>query len=293
MSLLIHKPDLSGVKNEADKAVMNEAFELRDRAVALYDEEKYKESLDKAIGSLKRLRDYSDYAEKEFRIATVVLLFDMSEINFALKDYKQSKKSLELIFRLLDPLVKEDPERFGKIHVLAMELSTRILRSRKKMLELLAKQQIHTGQLYDKVNSGMAAATDKLVESLRRVAEMLASTGDYNDALKFYMEAIRISKKRSGRVTRRDVAMTIEMARIMMHSKRQSERARRLLNAVLPHAVALETLELEQEILTLIRQLDEDSVHDSAWRSFLEKIQYVWKRGKSDKEEKDDYDNEK
>lgn len=293
MSLLIHKPDLSGVKNEADKAVMNEAFELRDRAVALYDEEKYKESLDKAIGSLKRLRDYSDYAEKEFRIATVVLLFDMSEINFALKDYKQSKKSLELIFRLLDPLVKEDPERFGKIHVLAMELSTRILRSRKKMLELLAKQQIHTGQLYDKVNSGMAAATDKLVESLRRVAEMLASTGDYNDALKFYMEAIRISKKRSGRVTRRDVAMTIEMARIMMHSKRQSERARRLLNAVLPHAVALETLELEQEILTLIRQLDEDSVHDSAWRSFLEKIQYVWKCGKSDKEEKDDYDNEK
>lgn len=293
MSLLIHKPDLSGVKNEADKAVMNEAFELRDRAVALYDEGKYKESLDKAIGSLKRLRDYSDYAEKEFRIATVVLLFDMSEINFARKDYKQSKKSLELIFRLLDPLVKEDPERFGKIHVLAMELSTRILRSRKKMLELLAKQQIHTGQLYDKVNSGMAAATDKLVESLRRVAEMLASTGDYNGALKFYMEAIRISKKRSGRVTRRDVAMTIEMARIMMHSKRQSERARRLLNAVLPHAVALETLELEQEILTLIRQLDEDSVHDSAWRSFLEKIQYVWKRGKSDKEEKDDYDNEK
>lgn len=200
-----------------------------------------------------------------------------------------------MIFKLLERLVKDDMERFGRFHVMGMELSTRILRSRKKTLELLARQQIHTGQLYEKVNAGVSAATDKLVESLRMGAEMLASTGDYNGAVKFYMEAIKLSKKRTGRVTRREVAMTIEMARLMMRSRQQTERAKRLLNAVLPHAVALETLELEQELLQLLAQIEENVAHEPMWRSFLEKVQHATRfrrRSKKSEAEKADADDQ-
>ena len=188
-------------------------------------------------------------------------------------DYKQSEKELDTLFKVLGNLIKEDSERFGKYHLLAMDLSTRILRSRRKTLELLAKQQINTGMLYDKVNSGVAAATDKLVESLRKAAEMMASTGDYHTAVKFYAEAIKIAKKRAGKVTRREVRMTVEMAAVMMRSKSESARARRLLNAILPHAIALEALELEQEILAMIETIDSNLVHDSAWKNFLDKVQ--------------------
>ncbi len=54
--------------------------------------------------------------------------------------------------------------------------------------------------------------------------------------------------------------MTVEIvAAVMMRSKSESARARRLLNAILPHAIALEALELEQEILAMIRDYRQQS----------------------------------
>lgn len=255
------------------RGVIEEAIGLRTAGSALYDEEKYDEALGQIVAALRRLRDFPDYGDREFRALLAVLLFDLSEIHFALKDFRQSEKELEMLFKVLEQLLKDDSERFGAFHVLAMELSTRILRSRKKTLDLLAKQQINTGVLYEKVNAGVAAATDKLVESLRKGAEMMAQTGDYRGAVRFYMEAVKLAKKRTGRVGRREVRMTVDMARVMMHSRSESARARRLLMAVLPHAVSLETLELEQEILGMIEKIDADVAHEPMWRTFLEKVQ--------------------
>lgn len=260
-------------KKSEDAAIIREVLEMRKETESLFAEEKYTEALRRTVDALRRIREASDYTHREFRALLVGLLFDLSEIHFMLKDYKQSEKELDTLFKVLGNLIKEDSERFGKYHLLAMDLSTRILRSRRKTLELLAKQQINTGMLYDKVNSGVAAATDKLVESLRKAAEMMASTGDYHTAVKFYAEAIKIAKKRAGKVTRREVRMTVEMAAVMMRSKSESARARRLLNAILPHAIALEALELEQEILAMIETIDSNLVHDSAWKNFLDKVQ--------------------
>ena len=121
---------------------------------------------------------------------------------------------------------------------------------------LLLKQQMNAGALYEKVNAGVVAATDKLVDSARNVGQLLASTGDLKAALKFYAEAIKYSKKRTGRVTRKEIKMTIEMAEIMMRIRPMRPRAKRLLNAILPHAISLETIELEQDILALIGVID-------------------------------------
>ena len=265
---------LDEIKAEgADREIVEAVLSLRGEADAVYAEEKYEEALEKVVESLRRLREFSDYGDREFRALLAVLLFDLSEIHFSLKDYKQSERELEMLFKVLEQLLKDDSERFGAFHVLAMELSTRILRSRKKTLELLAKQQINTGVLYEKVNAGVAAATDKLVESLRKGAEMMAQTGDYRGAVRFYMEAIKLAKKRTGRVTRREIRMTVDMAKVMMHSRNETARAKRLLMAVLPHAVSLETLELEQEILGMIEKIDADVAHEPMWRTFLEKVQ--------------------
>lgn len=279
----------------SDRQAIESALALRGEAVALFAEEKYDEALERVVEALRKLREFSDYGHREFRALLAVLLFDLSETHFALKDYKQSEKELELLFKVLEQLIKDDSERFGEFHVLAMELSTRILRSRKKTLELLAKQQINTGVLYEKVNAGVAAATDKLVESLRKGAEMMAQTGDYRGAVRFYMEAIKLAKKRTGRVTRREVKMTVEMARVMMHSRNETARAKRLLMAVLPHAVSLENLELEQEILGMIEKIDADVAHEPMWRTFLEKVQRTAKtklrRSKKEKEEEKSEEN--
>ncbi|MCM1369543.1 MAG: hypothetical protein NC204_04140 [Candidatus Amulumruptor caecigallinarius] len=269
---------LNKIENHSDKEVIKDALEIRKESLELFAQEKYQEALQRAVDGLRKLRDFSNYSDREFRAMLAMLLFDVAELHFALKDFKQSEKEVEMLFKVLDNLLKDDAERFGEYHVMAMELSTRILRSRKKTLELLAKQQINTGILYEKVNAGVQAATDKLVDSLKKGAELMASTGDYRGAARFYIEAIKIANKRAGKVTKREVRMTVDLAGVMMHSRSQLARARRLLSAILPHAIALENLELEQEILGKIANIDADTAHEPAWRTFLEKVQHTAKK---------------
>ena len=270
IELTINLTDPSFTPQEVE--VISRTLQARDEAKAFIDQDKFLEAMERTVAALKTLREFPDYHNPEFRILFVALLFDLAEIHYSLKNYKQSEKEVELLFKVLDNLVRVDEERFGQYHILAMELSTRILRSRKKALDLLVKQQITTNSLDEKVNSGIAAATDKLVDSLCTTAQLLASTGDIRGALKFYAEAIKYSKKRTGRVTRKEVKMTVEMAEVMMRLRAMQPRAKRLLNAILPHAVALETVQLEQDIISLIEVIDASEEPETKWRLFLHKV---------------------
>lgn len=268
LTLNLNAPGLT----EEGKKILEEAVKTRRKAGEFLYGDKYLEAMERTVAALKIMREFPDYQNPEFRSLFVALLFDLAEIHYYLKNYKQSEKDVETLFKVLDNLVKTDEERFGQYHILAMELSTRILRSRKKALDLLVKQQITTGALYDKVNSGIVAATDKLVDSLCTTAQLLASTGDIRESLKFYAEAIKISKKRTGRVTRKEVKMTVEMAEVMMRSRSMRPRAKRLLEAILPHAVALETVQLEQDIISLIEVIDSNEEPETKWKLFLHKV---------------------
>lgn len=262
----------------ADRSVLEEVQKGRTTIKMCFEEERYIDALERSTNLLKDLREFSDYDNTEFRTMLVCLLFDLAEIYYALKNYKQSEHELEIVFKLLDKLITSDAERFGKYHILAMELSTRLLRSRKKTVDMLVKQQIATAALYEKVNSGIVEATDKLVDSLRKVAQLSAATGDNKAALTFYKEAIKFSKRRSGKVARKEVKMSIEMAEIMIRIKAMRPHAKRLLETVLPHAVALDTIELEQDILGLLEILNLNEANTAKWKTFLQKISIPLKR---------------
>lgn len=260
-------------KNEADTEVLRSAIEARKTVREFINEERYLDALERIVSTMREMRSFSDFYNVEFKALFASMLYDLAEVHFLLKDYKQSEKELDTLFKVLENLLKEDAERFGPYHILAMELSTRILRSRKKTMDLLIKQRIAADALYDKVNSGVVAATDRLVESLRKVAELLAASGDYKTALKFFSEAIKFSKKRTGKVTRREVKMTIQMAETMIRARSMRHRARRLLQAVLPHAISLETVELEEQIIALIEIIDNDTINqEPRWKTFLHNI---------------------
>ena len=261
-------PDLS----PEDAEILESAIKARREAGEFISQEKYLEAMERTVNALTVLRNFTNYQNTEFRILFVALLFDLAEIHYFLKNYKQSEKEVETLFKVLDNLVKVDEERFGHYHILAMELSTRILRSRKKALDLLVKQQINTGSLYEKVNSGMAAATDKLVDSLCATAKLLAATGNIRESLKFFAEAIKYSKKRTGRVTLKEVKMTVEMAEVMIRQRTMLPRAKRLLEAIKPHAVTLKATQLEKDINSLIEVIDASEEPETTWRVFLHKV---------------------
>lgn len=262
-------------RKSRDYSILREAEENRSTTATLLEEERFMDALERSVNILRELREFSDFNDKEFRTVFAAVLFDLAEIHFLLKDYKQSEKELDTLFKVLGRLAKEDPDRYGEFHILAMELAARIIRSRKKTIEMLVKQQIQTDSLYEKVNSGIASATDRLAESLRKVGELTAASGAYKEALKFYNEAIRFSKKRSGRVGRKEIKMTIEMAEVMSRVKTMRQRAKRLLAAVLPHAIALETIELEEDIIALIEMIDKFEDQPSKWKSFMQNLSTI------------------
>lgn len=274
-------------KNSPDYEVIDHVVSARDTARELLEEHREMDALERIVSAMRSLREFSDYNNTEFRALLVALLSDLAEIHFLLKDYKQSEKELDMLFKVLEPLIAADPERFGRHHILAMELSTRILRSRRKTMEMLVKQQLAAEALYEKVNAGIHAATDRLVDSLRNVGQLMASTGDYRGAMKFYAEAIKISKKRSGRVNRKEIKLSIELAEIMMRIRQMRPRARRLLSAVLPHAIALETIELEEDILALVEMIEVEQDNEPRWKMFVHQITKAAKNTFKKKEETD------
>lgn len=259
-------------KNSPDLAILREAEKCRRTVRDLIAQRRLIDAFERSVEIMRSMREFSDFDNTEFRAMLSGVLFDITELHFAFKDYKQSEKELEILFRVLEALLKVDAERFGPYHILAMEMSTRILRSRKKTIDMLASQQAVTAMLYEKVNSGMVAATDRLVDSMRKTAQLLASSGDYKAALKFYAEAIRFSKKRTGKVNRKEVKMTIEMAEIMLRIRSMHPRAHRLLTAVLPHAINLETIELEENILALLEVINNAKDREPRWRVFLHRL---------------------
>lgn len=263
--------DAPGITPEG-KEILQNAIQTRKEAGENISQAKYLEAMERTVAALKIMREFPDYQNPEFRSLFVAVLFDLAEIHYSLHNYKQSEKEVETLFKVLDNLVKQDEERFGQYHILAMELSTRILRSRKKALALLVKQQITTDSLSNKVNSGVSAATDKLVDSLCTTAQLLAATGDIRESLKFYAEAIKISKKRTGRVTKKEIKMTVEMAEVMIRLRSMLPRAKRLLDAILPHAVSLKDVDLEQDIISLIEVIDNNEEPETKWRMFLHKV---------------------
>lgn len=254
-------------KESVEAEVLANIAATRLQTARLLEDEKYMAALELTITALQRLKEFPDHSNEEFQAALVALIFDLAEIHFLLKDYKRSEKELDTLFKVLDPLLARNSDRFGRLHILAMELSTRILRSRKKTIDLLARQQLNVDALTEKVNSGIVNATERLVDSLCNVARLLASNGDYREAMKFYSEAIRISKKRAGRVNRKEIRMTLEMASIMMNVKAMRPRAERLLDAVLPHAISLKEEELEKEIVTLKEMIRLQDTMKTSWLS--------------------------
>ena len=257
----------SFAKDSLEAEVLANVVAARLQISRLLEAEKYMETLERTISALQRLKDFPDHDNEEFRALLVALVFDLAEIHYMLKDYKRSEKELDALFKVLDPLMSKNPDRFGRLHILAMELSTRILRSRKKTIDMLARQQLHADALSEKVNSGILSATERLVDSLCNVGRLLAASGDYREAMKFYSEAIRISKKRAGRVNRKEIKLTTEMAEIMIRVKAMRPRAERLLDAVLPHAISLGETELQKEIETLKQMIKLQENMKVSWLS--------------------------
>ena len=116
-------------KNSPEIKVLEEVMQCRKDVGNLMEGERAMDAMQRTVEGLRAMREFPDFGNIEFRALLVAVIFDLAEIHFTLKDYKQSEKELDTLFKILDNLVKLDETRFGRFHILAMELSTQIGRA--------------------------------------------------------------------------------------------------------------------------------------------------------------------
>lgn len=127
-------------KKSEDMHILREAEKCRLTVRELVNDGRIIDAFERSVETMRLMRTFSDFDNTEFRALLVAVLFDIVELHYEFKDYKQSEHELETLFQVLEALLKVDAERFGPYHIMAMELSTRILRSRKKAIDMLASQ---------------------------------------------------------------------------------------------------------------------------------------------------------
>ncbi len=93
--------------------------------------------MERTVAALRIMREFTDFDNQEFRALPGSSPLRPRRNSFRAQRLQAERKELDTLFKVLDNLVKTDESRFGKFHILAMELSTRILRSRKKAMDLL------------------------------------------------------------------------------------------------------------------------------------------------------------
>ena len=73
--------------------VLKEALSYRKATEQLITEERYLDAMERTVAALKVMREFPDYENVEFRSVLVALLFDLSEIHFALKTTSKVKRN--------------------------------------------------------------------------------------------------------------------------------------------------------------------------------------------------------
>ena len=163
-------------KNSKELEIFNEALAARATAFEMTVEERYIDAIERTVSALKTMREFPDFDDREFRSLLVALLFDLAEIHFAPQGLQAERKGAG---DALQRCAGNAPERgFRPVRTVPHPRNGTLhpdIPLAEEGPRHAVKQQINTGQLYEKVNSGVVAATDKLVDSLRKTGQLLSS----------------------------------------------------------------------------------------------------------------------
>ena len=103
-----------------------------------------------------------------------ISLYDLALIHCETKEYKQAEREILKSVKLLERLVKINPERYSTAQLTALNASTSIYRSRVDQANLLATYEVETSTYLAEVNNGIVEATTRLITSLQNVGDTLS-----------------------------------------------------------------------------------------------------------------------
>lgn len=240
----------------ADMSLLIERNEMTEALVA-------GEQALRMLGAMDMDRTQCDYLAL---VAGVV--YCLARLHHKVGENVRAEKELVKAQKLFDKLAKKNKARFGAAIVNAIEASTTIFNSRLKQMNVLAHYQVTTDLYLDKANRGVTQAIYDLVDSLQKEGDLHLKIGNYRDAVKYYTKALRYQKKVTPKMGERELRISINMGRALLHITARQSTGEQLLRSLIPLAERLDALNEKNEIQAILEH--KGKAFD--FMSFLKKI---------------------
>ena len=240
----------------ADMALLIERNEIAEALIA-------GEQVLRMLAEMDVDRTHADYVAL---VAGVVYCLALLHHNVG--ENVRAEKELVKAQKLFEKLAKKNKARFGAAIVNAIEASTTIFNSRLKQMNVLAHYQVTTDLYLDKANRGVTQAIYDLVDSLQKEGDLHLKIGNYRDAVKYYTKALRYQKKVTPKMGERELRISINMGRALLHITARQSTGEQLLRSLLPLAERLDAINEKNEIQALL----DHKGKSFDFMSFLKKI---------------------
>lgn len=213
----------------------------------------FSEALIAGEQALRMLADMDIDRSHEDYIAIVAgVLYNLARVHHIVGENIKAEKELMKAQKLLEKLAKSNKLRFGASIINAIEASTTIFNSRLKQMNVLAHYQVATDLYLDKAHKGITQAIHDLVDSLQKEGDLHLKIGNYRDAVKYYTKALRYQKKVTPKMGERELRISINMGRALLHITTRQSTGEQLLRSLLPLAERLDALNEKNEIQALL-----------------------------------------
>lgn len=182
------------------------------------------------------------------------LLYDLAQAHAARGELKSAEREIEKAVKVLDRLARNDANRYGPAHIMAMDASAGIYRSAVKQANILAHVQVATATYLEMMKAGgddaaMRTATDGLIDSLATQGTTLMQMGKPRQAVAFFTRALKLLTRLNPETDLRSLSLSINLGEALVATKATRDKGVHLLNTMLHKATRLGADDLHRRIV--------------------------------------------
>ncbi len=205
-----------------------------------------------AAATLTLLAQEPKRKDEPFLLVLASLLYDIAYLHSMRDEYKQAERELEKSLKIFERLARVNPERYGPAHIMALNASTSVYRSRMKQANLLAHYQVATSTYLQMVNSGIEDSMSKLIESLHTEGTTLARMGRHREAVQYFTRSLKYLTKLNPEFDINQLRMSIDLGNSLLNVKATRDKGVHLLNTMLHKATKINADEEHRRIVEIL-----------------------------------------
>ncbi len=238
---------------EESGSLLNIHAALMQILTALYiHTDQMSEALLTAASALNLLVQSPRRKDEPFLSILALLLYDISLIHSARDENKQAEREIEKSMKLLERLAKQKPDRYGAAHLMALNASTSVYKSRVKQAAALEQYQAATSTYMQMLNEGMEDAGMRLIESLATEGRTLVKMNRQREAVQYFTRALKYLTKISPEFDLLHLQLSIDLGHALLSLKGTREKGIHLLNTMLYKASKLNADEEHRRIVDIL-----------------------------------------